>query len=106
MGHLYRYDILNRQPVDYTLTYVTSGGKTTWTLKDDLGAVILEQRGKEDFNREILHRMRCDMGVSIDSLPILTTTERNVAESQLSEGQQIINKTTAAVETKFDGGWI
>ena len=106
MGHLYRYDILNRHPVNYTLTYVTANGKTTWTLKDDLGAVVIEQIGKEDFNREILFGMRCAMDVSGKALPILTTTERDTAESQLSDGQQIINKTTGAVETLFDGGWI
>lgn len=106
MGHLYRYDILNRHPVNYTLTSATSGGKTTWTLKDDLGAIVLEQIGKEDYNRDILFGMRCGMGVAGKALPILTTTERNTAEFQLDDGQMIINKDIDTVQTLFDGGWI
>ena len=106
MSHLYRYDILNRQPANYALTSVTSNGKTTWTLKDDVGAVVLEQRGKEDFDRETLKRMRCDMAIASIAIPILTTTERDAAEPDLDDGQMIINKTTNKTETLFDSNWI
>jgi len=106
MAQLFEYDILNRQPANYTLTSVNAGGKTTWTLKDDLGAVVLEQRGKEDLHEEILKRMRADFGIGLDCLPIVTTTERNTVASSVDDGQMIINKTTDTVETKFDGGWI
>jgi len=106
MEQLFKYDILNRQPPDYTLTSVTSNGRTTWTLKDDLGAIVLQQRGKEGYNREILQNMRCDMNINLKAVSILTTAERDTIESQIDEGEMIINKTTNTTQTLFDGNWI
>lgn len=102
MPYLYKDDIENRYPT-YSITSTVIGNITTWELKDADSNLIYKIKGFAVNNNLMLKRMRQNLNISDQTLPCITTTQRDLLTFII--GEQIFNMTLGVAQVKDATGW-
>lgn len=100
---LYYFDIINRHE-DTTLTVSNGGSLITWTLRDDEENVIGSARGLVDDDETVLKKLRRQLGIDDNVLPMLYAGQRDLVN--VKDGQCILNVDTETNQIKTYSGWV